>query len=586
MEIVINCDDEYKLWVNGSFVSENDEWNVAQTYSVPTVAGKNVLAVYGINTGGPGSLIAEVKVDNKVVLKTDANWLRNANEIPGWTEIEFDDSSWLQAVSHGQYGVGPWGKRIQGFPENSTAHWIWSEDTRDSQKEWYFRADFDYGEPVPAPEISSFSPDSGEVGTDVTISGTNFIDVTAVKFNDVSASSYTVDSERQIRATVPNGATTGRIKVTTPGGTAVSGDDFVVIEEPGITVTQPNGGESWLAGSTQQIKWNWAGEIDSVRLEYSLDSGGDWIEISGSAVNNGVYNWIVPETLSDSVLVRITDILDNSLTDVSDSTFAIVEKADEMEIVINCDDKYQLWVNGSFIGEDEQWNVAQTYKVPVKQGKNLLAVYGWNRGSGDRGLIVEVRVNGEVALLSDNSWLRNDTEISGWTENDFDDSNWQQVIDEGEYGVSPWNKNIIGFPEESEAHWIWGDDVRETYFRASFQDGLAKFHAPTDSSAEKSKLSQVIPDAYNLSDNYPNPFKKTTSISYQLPQKGLVTIKIFDATGREIRTLVQHFHTAGVYSLNWDGTDQYGKKVGSGIYFYQMTVGHSYTVTKKLLLIK
>jgi hypothetical protein len=78
-----------------------------------------------------------------------------------------------------------------------------------------------------APTITSFTPTSGPVGTSVTITGTNFTGATSVTFNNVTAT-FVVNSATQITATVPSTATTGRIRVTTPGGTATSATDFTV----------------------------------------------------------------------------------------------------------------------------------------------------------------------------------------------------------------------------------------------------------------------------------------------------------------------------------------------------------------------
>ena len=84
---------------------------------------------------------------------------------------------------------------------------------------------------VPAPTISSFTPASGLVGTAVTIAGTNLTGTTWVRFGGVAAS-FAVDLPTQITATVPAGATTGPITVTTPGGTATSATSFVVETPP------------------------------------------------------------------------------------------------------------------------------------------------------------------------------------------------------------------------------------------------------------------------------------------------------------------------------------------------------------------
>jgi hypothetical protein len=76
--------------------------------------------------------------------------------------------------------------------------------------------------------ITNFTPTSGPVGTVVKITGTGFTGATAVSFNNVNATTFHVDSATQITATVPTGATTGKIKVTAPAGTATSTTDFTV----------------------------------------------------------------------------------------------------------------------------------------------------------------------------------------------------------------------------------------------------------------------------------------------------------------------------------------------------------------------
>src|SRR5438552_3691266 len=92
------------------------------------------------------------------------------------------------------------------------------------------------------PTITSFTPASGPVGTSVTISGTNFTDASAVLFNGTSAS-FTVNSATSIAATVPSGATTGPISVTTSGGTASSASGFTVGDTtpPTVTIDQAAG---------------------------------------------------------------------------------------------------------------------------------------------------------------------------------------------------------------------------------------------------------------------------------------------------------------------------------------------------------
>jgi hypothetical protein len=88
------------------------------------------------------------------------------------------------------------------------------------------------------PTITSFNPTSGPVGTAVTVFGTGFTGATSVRFNGVAAT-FSVFSGTQINTAVPSGATTGRITVTTPNGTATSATDFTVTA-PALTITSFN----------------------------------------------------------------------------------------------------------------------------------------------------------------------------------------------------------------------------------------------------------------------------------------------------------------------------------------------------------
>ena len=94
-----------------------------------------------------------------------------------------------------------------------------------------------------------------------------------------------------------------------------------------ITLRSPNGGESWAAGSSQEITWNNTGDINYVTIKYSTDNGTTWKTIAKNAANRHSYNWVVPETVSDRCLVRVTandGDLDPKPSDVSDAVFSII----------------------------------------------------------------------------------------------------------------------------------------------------------------------------------------------------------------------------------------------------------------------
>lgn len=99
------------------------------------------------------------------------------------------------------------------------------------------------------------------------------------------------------------------------------------------------------------------------------------------------------------------------------------------------------------------------------------------------------------------------------------------------------------------------------------------------------QVSNEVPVDFKLGQNYPNPFNPSTKIGFSVPKYEFVSIKIFDLTGREIFTLVGQNMTQGNYVVNWEGIDNSGTSVTSGVYFYRMLSGN-YVETKKMMLIK
>jgi len=94
-----------------------------------------------------------------------------------------------------------------------------------------------------------------------------------------------------------------------------------------------------------------------------------------------------------------------------------------------------------------------------------------------------------------------------------------------------------------------------------------------------------VPDEYILKQNYPNPFNPTTIISYSLPEAGDVKILIYDVRGRSINSLESGYQPPGKYAVQWDGTDDSGSPVSTGVYFCRLDAGE-YKKTIKMLYLK
>ena len=101
---------------------------------------------------------------------------------------------------------------------------------------------------------------------------------------------------------------------------------------------------------------------------------------------------------------------------------------------------------------------------------------------------------------------------------------------------------------------------------------------------------QEIPAETELLRNYPNPFNPETWIPYRLAQDAFVTLTIYDGNGQMVRTLDVGHQTAAVYesqskAVHWDGRNEFGETVASGVYFYTLTAG-DFSATRKMVILK
>lgn len=94
-----------------------------------------------------------------------------------------------------------------------------------------------------------------------------------------------------------------------------------------------------------------------------------------------------------------------------------------------------------------------------------------------------------------------------------------------------------------------------------------------------------LPDSFALLQNYPNPFNSTTAIRYHLQEDAHVVMKIYNARGEEVKTLIDGFQSRSIHTIYWDGRDNFGTSVAAGVYVYQITAG-SFVSSKKMVVLK
>ncbi|UCE20263.1 MAG: T9SS type A sorting domain-containing protein [Gemmatimonadota bacterium] len=107
----------------------------------------------------------------------------------------------------------------------------------------------------------------------------------------------------------------------------------------------------------------------------------------------------------------------------------------------------------------------------------------------------------------------------------------------------------------------------------------------TSTGVNPARGDAAIPQSHHLAQNYPNPFNPETRIDYQLAEDGFVELAVYNVLGQKVRTLKAGEHVAGTYSVLWNGRDDAGLDVASGVYFYRLETS-TFTSTKRMILMK
>ena len=114
---------------------------------------------------------------------------------------------------------------------------------------------------------------------------------------------------------------------------------------------------------------------------------------------------------------------------------------------------------------------------------------------------------------------------------------------------------------------------------------IGAFEYQMDVGIWEREQNSKFPESAVLFQNHPNPFNPTTSIRYNLSEDNYIELQIIDILGREIRTLTADFRKAGYHDVIWDGLDNRGRHVPSGVYLYILKTDQI-CETKKLMMLK
>ena len=143
-------------------------------------------------------------------------------------------------------------------------------------------------------------------------------------------------------------------------------------------------------------------------------------------------------------------------------------------------------------------------------------------------------------------------------------------------GGNIWQQNLA----EHRRNWSAGGCPFVPYVNPTANPSVANFGVDVTDVTSVTQLSSEIPAEYKLSQNFPNPFNPVTNILFSIPKSGMVNLTVYDAMGRKISELVNGYHNAGEYKINFDAS-----ALVSGTYFYKMSAENC-VASKRMIRLK
>lgn len=303
----------------------------------------------------------------------------------------------------------------------------------------------------------------------------------------------------------------------------------------------PNGGESFRTGNTTQIYWG-TSLTGNVNLELSLNNGSTWQTIQNNvSATQRIYDWIIPYVNSTTqAKIRILNSSNPAVGDTCDAVFKIILNINLFN-VLSPPSLTRVEVSPSstetetFTWQSGGTNPSISYKIKLRKiGTTGDYFYQSNNGGADTTASVR------------KSWLDSVAQTMGTT-GDSVRCSWRA-----------WGYNGIDSTASANTFLV-------TLVRTSVGINV---------------ISTIVPDAFKLENNYPNPFNPNTNIKFDIAKPTFTELMIYDSRGREVSKLVNEKLNPGSYSYSFDAGN-----LPSGVYFYSLKTSE-FTQTKRMMLIK
>jgi hypothetical protein len=375
----------------------------------------------------------------------------------------------------------------------------------------------------------------------------------------------------------------------------------------------PTGMSTTLFVDDASGRGSWKGVVQdywdaAFRKVLIFDPKPDRYDVNGpsSGVSNGLGSRANPELMRDAYTAVIWDSGDLESVTISDGTYQS-DKSNDCQLLIDwmyeADHQCGLWICGD--------NVA--YDLTVNDGLSAPALALMNDWCGvslvnssyfdvtGRGVMNPVVIADSAGVFHHDGLFDQFCVYGGCpVTNRFDclatTASGVHALDYPSYGGSRYYAGVqacnVNSMEES-VHTLWfgfsfmyiRNDVEQEYpdYFEVLRRALEWLFAPAAPCV--GPCGTEVPAACALAQNYPNPFNPVTTIKYDVKEKGLVTVKVYTVAGQLVRTLVNEVKPAGSYTVPWNGTNERGAEVASGIYFYKMeTTG--FGATRKMVLLR
>jgi len=318
--------------------------------------------------------------------------------------------------------------------------------------------------------------------------------------------------------------------LTNANGNDLSNNFFTITAAPTITVTSPNGGESWSIGSTYPITWTSTNLTGILGIKLLIGTSGNYYTVGfPQNATTGSYDWTIQSPVPPGTQMKI--VIYSTLTP------AIADTSNNFFTILQAPGIYVTSPNGG-----EHWFRGSTYPIQ------------WNAvnitGAAKIELFKYYNVTPTATIVSS----------TGVTN-----------------GVQMWSIPMT-IPEDYDYR------IKITSLsNPSIYDFSNDFFTITDFVGNDDP--QGSPVATSIQSVFPNPFRSDATIRYSVKETGRVVLNIYDATGRLVKRLLDSNLASGSFSTVWNGTDDAGNQLTNGVYYLQMKTD-SYQTSRKIVLMK